>query len=191
MPACLPSLPPTLLDLPACSHCERCSQGGGSEAGLAAGRLPAAPGRWEGGEFLAPAGEARSLALYTALYETHCTHTSTCVLPNCLPGPPALSFAGFNEPWERVLFKGRELTAGASLAEQGVGSGAVLTAVRRVLVADGWKVRGTGAVWCYSAQQAQGCNVRDRAGGMHPRCPHGLRAMRRMLQCSGPLFCRC
>ena len=41
-----------------------------------------------------------------------------------------------------MLFKGRELTAGASLAEQGVGSGAVLTAVRRVLVADGWKVRG-------------------------------------------------
>ena len=47
---------------------------------------------------------------------------------------------GFVDPWERVLFRGRELHGDASLAEQGVGGGAVLTAVRRVLVADGWKV---------------------------------------------------
>ena len=47
---------------------------------------------------------------------------------------------GFVDPWERVLFRGRELRPDASLAEQGVGGGAELTAVRRVLVADGWKV---------------------------------------------------
>ena len=53
-------------------------------------------------------------------------------------------FAGFEDAWERLLFKGRDLKAGASLVEQGVPQGATLTAVRRVLVADGWKV---GAHW--------------------------------------------
>jgi hypothetical protein len=85
------------------------------------------------------------LLLLTRLYpKTCCNHASVFSLPNCLLSPFPPPHAGFNEPWERVLFKGRELTAGASLAEQGVGSGAVLTAVRRVLVADGWKVRGAG-----------------------------------------------
>lgn len=64
-------------------------------------------------------------------------------LPACPARPKR---AGFNDPWERLLFKGRELKAGASLAEQGVGEGAVLTAVRRVLIADGWKVGCTAAV---------------------------------------------
>ncbi len=41
-----------------------------------------------------------------------------------------------------MLFKGRELSLDASLAEQGVGSGAVVTVVRRALAADGWKVGG-------------------------------------------------
>lgn len=52
--------------------------------------------------------------------------------------------AGFDGAWERLLFKGRELKKDASLVEQGVSSGAVLTVVRRVLVADGWKVRQVG-----------------------------------------------
>lgn len=51
-----------------------------------------------------------------------------------------LRLEGFNDPWERVIFQGRELKAGASLAEQGVGDGAVVTTVRRQLIADGWKV---------------------------------------------------
>ncbi|KAL4430375.1 hypothetical protein ABPG77_002181 [Micractinium sp. CCAP 211/92] len=57
------------------------------------------------------------------------------------PADTLLRLEGFNDPWERLLFKGRELRLGASLAEQGVGEGAVLTAVRRVLIADGWKIR--------------------------------------------------
>lgn len=59
--------------------------------------------------------------------------------------PPWL--AGFDAPWERLLFRGRELKGDASLAEQGVGSGATLTAVRHVLVADGWKVGGRQGGW--------------------------------------------
>ena len=50
---------------------------------------------------------------------------------------------GFEAPWERALFQGRELSLDAPLAEQGVsGPGVVVTTVRRVLVAEGWKVGG-------------------------------------------------
>ncbi|KAI3425284.1 hypothetical protein D9Q98_009051 [Chlorella vulgaris] len=57
------------------------------------------------------------------------------------PADDLLRLEGFTDPWDRLLFKGRELTPGTSLAEQGVGQGAVLTAVRRVLLADGWTLK--------------------------------------------------
>eukprot|EP00887_Chlorella_sp_A99_P000128 scaffold16.g128.t1 len=57
------------------------------------------------------------------------------------PVDSLLRLEGFEEPWERLLLKGRELKADVPLAEQGVGAGAALTAVRRVLVADAWKIR--------------------------------------------------
>ncbi|GAB4815961.1 hypothetical protein N2152v2_003007 [Parachlorella kessleri] len=47
---------------------------------------------------------------------------------------------GFSDPWERAVYQGRELKLDAPLAEQGVAQDAVLTTVRRVLVADGWKI---------------------------------------------------
>ncbi|PSC67370.1 bi-major isoform [Micractinium conductrix] len=57
------------------------------------------------------------------------------------PADSLLRLEGFEDAWERLLFKGRDLKAGASLVEQGVPQGATLTAVRRVLVADGWKIK--------------------------------------------------
>jgi hypothetical protein len=55
-------------------------------------------------------------------------------------GPPP-HLAGFTDPWERLLFKGRDLAAGAKLADHGVGAGVTVTVVRRALFADGWEVR--------------------------------------------------
>ena len=55
--------------------------------------------------------------------------------------PHVRSLAGFEEDWERALFKGRELKANVALAEQGVGSGAEIVTVRRLLIADGWKLK--------------------------------------------------
>jgi len=58
-----------------------------------------------------------------------------------------LRLEGFEDPWERAIYNGRELKAEATLAEQGVvaaGKGspdAVVITVRRVLVADGWKIK--------------------------------------------------
>ena len=55
-----------------------------------------------------------------------------------------LRLEGFNDPWERAIFKGRELKAESTLAEQGItatDADAPLITVRRVLVADGWKIK--------------------------------------------------
>jgi hypothetical protein len=58
-----------------------------------------------------------------------------------------LRLEGFDAPWERAIYNGKELKADATLAEQGVvaaGKGspdAVVVTVRRVLVADGWKIK--------------------------------------------------
>ncbi len=49
---------------------------------------------------------------------------------------------GFEDAWERAICRGRELSAERTLAEQGVGEQSVVVTVRRVLVADGWKVGG-------------------------------------------------
>jgi hypothetical protein len=74
-----------------------------------------------------------------------------------LPSPPPFptthellaETAGFNDPWERALLKGRDLKLEATLAEQGMGEGeAMITTVRRVLVAEGWKVR----IWLRTSQ---------------------------------------
>jgi hypothetical protein len=59
--------------------------------------------------------------------------------------PPAgslLRLEGFEDPWERAVFQGRELALDAPLAAQGAaGAGAVVVLVRRVLLADGWKIQ--------------------------------------------------
>lgn len=60
--------------------------------------------------------------------------------------PCARPSAGFNDPWDRLLFKGRDLPADAKLAEQGVSGGAVITVVRRMLAADGWAVSAVPAL---------------------------------------------
>jgi hypothetical protein len=57
-----------------------------------------------------------------------------------------LRLEGFEDPWERAIYNGRELKADATLAEQGVVAAgkdpdAVVVTVRRVLVADGWKIK--------------------------------------------------
>jgi ubiquitin len=61
------------------------------------------------------------------------------------PVDSLLRLDGFEDPWERALFKGRELSMDSVLKEAGVTSGddAIVT-VRRVLVADGWKIAAEG-----------------------------------------------
>ena len=57
------------------------------------------------------------------------------------PADSLLRLEGFEEPWERALFRGRELKADVPLVEQGVAPGSTVTTVRRVLVADAWKIK--------------------------------------------------
>lgn len=54
-----------------------------------------------------------------------------------------LRLEGFQEPWEKAVYRGRELKPAQTLEAAGLQEGAVITAVRKVLVAEGWKVRGT------------------------------------------------
>lgn len=58
------------------------------------------------------------------------------------PPDSLLRLEGFEDPWERALFKGRELRTDEPLAAQGVtASDAPIVTVRRVLIADGWKIQ--------------------------------------------------
>lgn len=54
-----------------------------------------------------------------------------------------LRLEGFNDPWDRAIYKGRELKDDETLAEQGITGSSTdpVITVRRMLVADGWKVR--------------------------------------------------
>jgi hypothetical protein len=58
------------------------------------------------------------------------------------PVEELLPLEGFSEPWERLIFQGRELSPEVPLSEQGVSGNAMVVAVRRVLIADGWKLAG-------------------------------------------------
>lgn len=51
-----------------------------------------------------------------------------------------LRLEGFQEPWEKAVYRGRELKPSQTLEAAGLQEGAVITAVRKVLVAEGWKV---------------------------------------------------
>ena len=51
-----------------------------------------------------------------------------------------LRLEGFQEPWEKAVFRGRELKPDQTLEGAGLTDGAVVTLVRKVLVAEGWKV---------------------------------------------------
>ena len=48
---------------------------------------------------------------------------------------------GFKEVWERTLFRGRELKPDQTLESVKLPAGATIAAVRKVLVAEGWKAR--------------------------------------------------
>ncbi|KAL6771113.1 hypothetical protein ACKKBF_B33965 [Auxenochlorella protothecoides x Auxenochlorella symbiontica] len=67
--------------------------------------------------------------------------TATAAAQGWAPVADLLALEGFEGPWERLLFQGRELEAGTPLTEQGVPAGAELTAVRLALVAEGWKIQ--------------------------------------------------
>lgn len=61
------------------------------------------------------------------------------------PVDSLLRLDGFTDPWERAIFKGRELSLESLLKDAGVGSGDdAIIAVRRVLLADGWKIAAEG-----------------------------------------------
>lgn len=61
------------------------------------------------------------------------------------PVDSLLRLDGFDDPWERAIYKGRELSMDSILKDAGVTSGddAIVT-VRRVLLADGWKIAAEG-----------------------------------------------
>ena len=56
------------------------------------------------------------------------------------PAKDLLRLKGFEAPWERVLFEGREVEPSMSFEEAGIPAKATLTAVRTVLVAEGWGI---------------------------------------------------
>jgi len=56
------------------------------------------------------------------------------------PAKDLLRLKGFEAPWERVLFEGREVEPSMSLEEAGIPAKATLTTVRTVLVAEGWGI---------------------------------------------------
>ena len=61
------------------------------------------------------------------------------------PADSLLRLDGFTDPWERAIFKGRELSLESLLKDAGVSSGDdAIVAVRRVLLADGWKIAAEG-----------------------------------------------
>lgn len=78
-----------------------------------------------------------------------------------------LALEGFEGPWERVLYKGRELDLAKTLAEQGVPADADLTTVRLALVAEGWKV--SGLAWVMGTGQNMTINLifRERRLSCH------------------------
>jgi len=57
------------------------------------------------------------------------------------PVTSLLRLEGFEEPWELIMHKGHEMEAEKSLEENGVKEeGAEIVCVRKVLVAEGWKI---------------------------------------------------
>jgi len=61
------------------------------------------------------------------------------------PVDSLLRLDGFTDPWERAIFKGRELSLESLLKDAGVSNGDdAVVAVRRVLLADGWKIAAEG-----------------------------------------------
>jgi len=55
-----------------------------------------------------------------------------------------LRLEGFEEPWECAMHKGVELPSDSTLAECGITKDAMIVTVRKVLVAEGWKMVGGG-----------------------------------------------
>eukprot|EP01023_Acetabularia_acetabulum_P039858 TRINITY_DN38466_c0_g1_i1.p2 TRINITY_DN38466_c0_g1~~TRINITY_DN38466_c0_g1_i1.p2 ORF type:complete len:136 (-),score=15.75 TRINITY_DN38466_c0_g1_i1:64-471(-) len=49
---------------------------------------------------------------------------------------------GFKEPWERVIYSGRELSLQNAVNQVGISDGSVLTVIRKELVAEGWRIEG-------------------------------------------------
>mmetsp|Transcript_7766 Transcript_7766/g.19873 ORF Transcript_7766/g.19873 Transcript_7766/m.19873 type:complete len:131 (-) Transcript_7766:1606-1998(-) len=57
------------------------------------------------------------------------------------PRSELLRLEGFEEPWERCIFGGRECRDEDTLQDCGIVKSSTLTTVRKVLVAEGWKIR--------------------------------------------------
>eukprot|EP00241_Pyramimonas_parkeae_P009638 CAMPEP_0114228142 /NCGR_PEP_ID=MMETSP0058-20121206/2179_1 /TAXON_ID=36894 /ORGANISM="Pyramimonas parkeae, CCMP726" /LENGTH=107 /DNA_ID=CAMNT_0001339057 /DNA_START=1060 /DNA_END=1383 /DNA_ORIENTATION=+ len=60
------------------------------------------------------------------------------------PVDELLRLEGFEEPWELIMHKGIELPADSTLADCGINSDVMVVSVRKVLVAEGWKMVGGG-----------------------------------------------
>ncbi|CAG9463551.1 unnamed protein product [Pedinophyceae sp. YPF-701] len=57
------------------------------------------------------------------------------------PAGELLRLEGFTEPWEKTIFKGRQLSDETPLAEAGVNSGDTVSHARICLYAEGWKLK--------------------------------------------------
>ena len=51
-----------------------------------------------------------------------------------------LRLIGYEAPWERALYEGRELLLGKTLEECGLPKEATVVTVRTALVAEGWQI---------------------------------------------------
>lgn len=60
------------------------------------------------------------------------------------PVDSLLRLDGFEDPWERAIYKGRELKMDSVLKDAGVTGEDAIVTVRRVLLADGWKIAADG-----------------------------------------------
>merc|ERR1712224_612944 len=60
------------------------------------------------------------------------------------PASDLLRLEGFEEPWELAVFKGKECLGSSTLADCGITGDETITTVRKVLVAEGWRIQ-TGA----------------------------------------------
>uniref|UniRef100_A0A6T5ZNR3 Ubiquitin-like domain-containing protein n=3 Tax=Eukaryota TaxID=2759 RepID=A0A6T5ZNR3_DIALT len=60
------------------------------------------------------------------------------------PVSQLLRLEGFEENWELMVFEGRECADDSTLEDCGIEDGNTVTTVRKVLVAEGWKIGGNG-----------------------------------------------
>mmetsp|Transcript_16573 Transcript_16573/g.22885 ORF Transcript_16573/g.22885 Transcript_16573/m.22885 type:complete len:133 (+) Transcript_16573:104-502(+) len=60
------------------------------------------------------------------------------------PVDQLLRLEGFEEPWELAMYKGNEIPSDKTLSDCGIKDDCLVVTVRKVLIAEGWKMIGGG-----------------------------------------------